>query len=153
MTRRGVLFLAACSLAWSAGSEPLVGRWLLKSQRISGHETPSRPLALEIRPADDALTFEYSVPASNARAVSLRFAARLDGTPGDIKDAQGRKIGTAKVLRTGVGEYSVTLEGPNRPTASGRMRLSSDGKTLTCESDASAPGGAPTHTVQTFARQ
>jgi hypothetical protein len=70
-----------------------------------------------------------------------------------VKDAQGRKIGTAKVMRGGALEYLVTLEGPNRPTASGRMKLSADRGTLVCDSDSVAPGGAKTHTVQVFTRQ
>lgn len=153
MTRRAFLLLAACSLAWSADPEPLVGKWRLKSQQVSGKEMESRPLTLEIRPAAGALEFVYSVPESNSMVVSLRFAVRLDGTAGDVKDAQGRKIGTAKVGRMGAGEYSMTLEGPHRPTASGKMKLSADGKSLVCESDAAAAGGGHIHTVQTFVRQ
>jgi len=154
MTRRGFLSIAVCGLAQSASPapEPLVGKWLLKSQQVSGQDIASRPLTLEIRPVGDALEFEYSVTLNNSRVVSLRFVAKLDGSPGDIKDAQGRKIGTAKVARASAGEYSVILEGPNRPTASGKMKLSADRKTLVCESDSAAPGGK-THTVQIFARQ
>lgn len=151
MRRYALLFLMMAAI--SAAADPLAGKWLLTSQQISGQDAASRPLTLEIRPLGNALEFEYSVPLKNSRVVSLRFVARLDGSPGDIKDARDRKIGTAKVLRNGAGEYSVLLEGPNRPTASGKMKLSADGKTLTCTSDSTAPGGARTHTVQIFARQ
>ncbi len=150
---RWAAFLIAGAMFAAAAPEPLVGKWLLKSQQISGQDATSRPLTLEVRPVGDALEFEYSVTLNNSRVVSLRFVAKLDGSPGDIKDAQGRKIGTAKVARASAGEYSVILEGANRPTASGKMRLSADSKTLACESDSSAPGGAKTHTVQTFSRQ
>jgi hypothetical protein len=153
MTRRGFLLLALCAMAHSAAVESLVGKWLLKNQQVSGQDAPSRPLTLEIRPVGDALEFEYSVALNNARVVSLRFVARLDGSPGDIQDARGQKIGVAKVQRAKAGEYSVNLEGPNRPAASGRMKLSADQKTLTCESDSTAPGGGKTHTVQVFIRQ
>jgi hypothetical protein len=141
------------ALLASAADEPLAGRWLLKSQQVSGQETASRPLTLEIRPVGNAFEFEYSVPLNASKAVSLRFVARVDGSPGEIKDALDRKIGTAKVLRGNALEYSLTLEGPNRPTASGKMKLSADRRTLVCESDSTAPGGAKTHTVQVFARQ
>ena len=47
----------------------------------------------------------------------------------------------------------MTLGGPNRPTASGKMKLTADGKTLVCESDSATPGGVKTHTVQVFTRQ
>jgi hypothetical protein len=150
---RGATFLALTMLVASAAVDPLVGRWLLKSQQVSGQDTPLRPLNLDIRPIGDALEFEYSVPANASRTVSLRFVARLDGSASDVKDAQGRKIGTAKVLRASALEYSLTLEGPNRPTASGKMKLSSDRRTLECDSDSVGPGGAKTHTVQVFARQ
>jgi hypothetical protein len=146
-------FLILGTLPASAAGEPLVGRWLLKSQQVSGQESAARPLTLDIRPVGDAFEFEYSVPLNQSRTVSLRFVARLDGTAGEVKDAQGRKIGTAKVMRGGALEYLVTLEGPNRPTASGRMKLSADRGTLVCDSDSVAPGGAKTHTVQVFTRQ
>ena len=152
MTRRWFLLLAL-ALPASAAPEPLVGKWLLKSQEVSGKETPSRPLTLDIRPQGDALEFEYSVTIGNSRTVSLRFVARLDGSPADVKDAQGAKIGSAKVLRGKPLEYSLTLEGPNRPSASGKMTVSADRKTLVCESDSTAPGGARMHTVQVFSRQ
>lgn len=150
---RWAVFPMVGMLAASAAVEPLVGRWLLKSQQVSGQETPSRPLTLEIRPAGDAFEFEYSVPLNSSKAVSLRFVARLDGSASDVKDAQGRKIGTARVSRGNALEYSLMLEGPNRPTASGKMKLSADRTMLVCESDSVAPGGAKTHTTQVFARQ
>lgn len=152
MTRRGWL-LVALGCAFAATPEALVGKWLLKSQQVGGQDAAGRPLTLEIRPVGEAFEFEYSVALNNSRVVSLRFVARLDGSPGDIKDARGQKIGTAKLRRAGAGEYAVNLEGPQRPTASGKMKLSGDGKTLTCESDSVAPGGAKTHTVQVFGRQ
>jgi hypothetical protein len=150
---RRLTFLIAGTLLASAAVEPLVGRWLLKSQQVSGQETASHPLTLDIRPMGDALEFEYSVPLNQSKAVSLRFVAHLDGSASEVKDAQGRRIGTARVLRGSALEYSLTLEGPNRPTASGKMKLSADRRTLECDSDSAAPGGAKTHTVQVFARQ
>jgi hypothetical protein len=153
MTRRGWLLVFAWLAAAAATPEALVGKWLLKSQQVGGQDVASRPLTLEVRPVGEGFEFEYSVALNNSRVVSLRFVARLDGSAGDIKDARGQKIGTAKVLRAGAGEYAVNLEGPQRPTASGKMKLSGDGKTLTCESDSIAPGGAKTHTVQVFVRQ
>jgi hypothetical protein len=150
--RMAALLMALTPLV-SGPIEPLVGKWLLKSQQVSGQETASRPLTLDIRLRGEALEFEYSVPLNNSRVVSLRFVARLDGSPSDVKDAQGRKIGMARVERVGDLEYSLFLEGPNRPTASGKMKLSTDRKTLVCESDSSPPGAAKTHTVQVFSRQ
>ena len=155
--KRTLFRLAAFALAlapiYAAAVEPLVGKWQLKSQQISGEDTALRPLTLDIRAQGEALQFEYSVPSGNSRTVSLRFVARLDGSASDIQDAQGRKIGTARLAHQGALEYSVTLEGPNRPTASGTMKLSADRKTLTCESDSAPPGAAKTHTVQIFTRE
>ena len=153
MTRRCFLTLAACTLARAAAVDPLVGKWLLKSQQVSGQETPSRPLTLEIRAVGDALEFEYSVTVNQKQEISLRFAARMDGSDAEVKNAEGRKIGTAKVSHFGPLQYLVMLEGPNRPTSSGRMTLSKDGKTLTSEADAAMPGGAKAHTTQVFERQ
>ena len=145
--------LIATALLTGAPAEPLVGRWLLKSQQISGQDTALRPLILEITAVGGAFQFEYSVPSKASKAITLSFVARLDGSASDVKDAQGRKIGTAKVARASPLEYSLILEGPNRPTASGKMKLSADRATLECDSDSVAPGGARTHTVQVFARQ
>ena len=150
---RWTALLVATALLTAAPAEPLVGRWLLKSQQISGQETALRPLILEITAVGGALQFEYSVPSKASKAITLSFAARLDGSASEVKDAQGRKIGTAKVSRAGALEYSLILEGPNRPTASGKMKLSADRATLECDADSVAPGGARTHTVQVFARQ
>jgi len=150
---RWMVLPIATALLTAAPAQPLVGRWLLRSQQISGQESALRPLLLEITAVGGALQFEYSVPSKVSKAITLSFVARLDGSASEVKDAQGRKIGTAKVLRGSALEYSLTLEGPNRPTASGRMKLSADRATLECESDSVAPGGSRTHTVQVFARQ
>ncbi|SPE42534.1 exported hypothetical protein [Candidatus Sulfopaludibacter sp. SbA3] len=145
--------LFVCILAQAFAAEPIAGKWLLKSQQVAGQETTSRPLTLRITQAGDALEFEYSVMVNQKQEVSLRFAARLDGSEADVKNSAGSKIGTAKVKRFGSSQYLVMLEGANRPTTSGRLTLSGNGKTLVSESDATAPGGAKTHTVQTFERQ
>jgi hypothetical protein len=99
------------------------------------------------------LEFEYSVAGDPKQEVSLRFAARLDGSAADVRNSEGRTIGSAKVSRAGPSQYLVTLEGPHRPTSSGRMTVSEDGRKLVSESDAVAPGGARLHTVQIFDRQ
>jgi hypothetical protein len=146
-----VMLLGAAAQAWAA--EPIAGKWILKSQQVSGRETASQPLTLRITQTADLLEFEYSVAADQKQEVSLRFAARLDGSAADVKKSDGRKIGTAKVTRAGPLQYLVTLEGPNRPTSSGKMSLTNNGKTLVSESDATAPSGVKLHTVQTFERQ
>ena len=153
MTRyaSALVVLAALAPAWAA--DPIAGTWRLKSQQVNGRETASRPLTLRITPEGEGLEFEYSVAVDQKQEVSLRFAARLDGSAADVKNSEGRKIGTARATRAGPSQYRVTLEGPNRPTSFGEMTVSSDGKQLVSESDAIAPGGAKLHTVQNFDRQ
>lgn len=146
-----LLVLASLARAWAA--DPIAGKWLLKSQQVAGQERISRPLTLRITQSGDVLEFEYSVVVNQKQEISLRFSARLDGSEADVKNSAGGKIGTAKVTRFGPWQYLVMLQGPNRPTSSGRMTVSSNGKTLVSESDATAPGGARTHTVQVFERQ
>ena len=145
--------LLLCELLQASAAEPIAGTWLLKSQQVAGQERASRPLTLRITQTGDVLEFEYSVPVNQKQEISLRFAARMDGSETDVKGPGGQKIGTAKVTRFGPSQYLVMLEGANRPTSAGRMTISSDGKTLTSEADASMPGGAKTHTTQVFARQ
>ena len=145
------IFLLATAQAWAV--EPLVGRWLLKSQEVGGQQTDADPLTLRIVQRGNEFEFGYSVPVNNIQFVSMSFASRLDGAEADVKNSQGNKIGTVKVSKAGAGIYKVVLEGPNRPSAAGTMKVSSDGKTLTSESDANVPGRGPTHTHQIFSRE
>lgn len=143
-------FMIAALQLWAA--EPLVGRWLLQSQEVGGQKTEQDPLTLRIIQKGNAYEFAYSVPVNNIQFVSMSFSPRLDGAESDVKDSQGNKIGTVKVTKSGAALYKVILQGPNRPTAVGTMAVSSDGKTLTCESDANIRGQS-VHTRQIFSRQ
>ena len=152
MSRRLAVLLLLLSVGVRA-AEPITGKWLLKSQQVNGRETASRPLTLSVDQKGNLLEFEYSVPSNQKQDVSLRFAARLDGSPADVTNSEGRKIGTARITRGGASEYLLTLEGANRPTSSGKMTVSAGGRTLVSESDATGRGGDKLHTVQTFERQ
>jgi hypothetical protein len=146
-----LLLLLSAARAWSA--EPLVGRWLLKSQEVGGNQTDTDPLTLRITQKGNAFEFAYSLPVNNIQFVSMSFSPLLDGTEADVKNSQGNKIGTVTVTKAGGSLYKVVLQGANRPTAVGTMAVSSDGKTLSCDSDANVPGKGPTHTHQVFSRQ
>jgi hypothetical protein len=146
-----VILLLAAVQAWAA--EPLVGRWLLKSQEVGGKQTDADQLTLRIVQRGNAFEFGYSLPVNDIQFVSMSFASHLDGTDAEVKNSHGEKIGTVKVTKAGGSRYKVVLEGPNRPTASGSMTVSADGKTLTCDSDANVPGRGPTHTHQVFSRE
>src|ERR1700736_6399387 len=124
--------------AWAA--EPLVGRWLLKSQDVGGQQTAADPLTLRIVQRGNTFEFGYSVPVNNIQFVSMSFASHLDGTEADGKNSQGNKIGTVKINKAGGSRYKVGLEGPNRPSSVGTMTVSADGKTLTSDSEANVPG-------------
>ena len=154
MTRYAALamFFAAVAPAWTA--EPIVGNWLLKSQQVAGRDVPvARPLALRIAQSGNALEFQYAVMVNQKQEISLRFTAPFSGAEADVKNFAGAKIGTARVTHAGASAYLVTLQGPNRPTSSGKMTVANNGKTLVSESDAVVPGGAKTHTTQVFERQ
>jgi hypothetical protein len=141
------------AFAVARGAEPLAGTWLLKSQQVAEKKSEPETLTLRIFKSGSGFEFAYSVPVNNIQFVSMQFTSRLDGTEADIKDAQGNKIGTIKINHAGASEYSVKLEGPNRPSASGKMIVSPDGKTLTSESESNVPGRGAVHTVQVFLRQ
>ena len=147
--------LATTLLAASLqAAEPIEGRWLLQSQEIGGQKTEIDQLTLRVVPKDKMLEFAYSVPVNDIQFVSLRFSAPPNGTPADVTDANGKKVGTVKVTKATATQYKIVLEGPNRPTATGSMTVSADGKTLTSQSDSKPPGQTnPTHMVQIFARQ
>src|SRR6185437_6907191 len=91
--------LLLCALLHASAAEPIAGTWLLKSQQVAGQERGSRPLTLRITQSGDVLEFEYSVTVNQKQEISLRFAARLDGSEADVKGPNGQKIGTAKVSR------------------------------------------------------
>jgi hypothetical protein len=147
----GLIFLVATTQAWAA--EPLVGLWRLVSQEVGGQKMDADSLTLRIIQTGNNLEFAYSLPVNNIQFVSMRFTSRLDGTEGEVKNAQGNKIGTVKVSKADASEYKVILQGDNRPTANGKMKVSADGKTLTCESDSKTPQQENKHTVQVFSRQ
>ena len=153
--KSAVLSLAVFLSALPAfAAEPLVGRWLLSSQEVGGQKMTASDLTLRVNSAGQGLEFAYSVPVNHVQFVSLHFSARLDGTEADMTNGNGQKIGTVKVVKSGASAYRIVIAGPNRPTASGTMTVSADGKTLKSESD-SMPSGrsAPVHTVQVFSRQ
>jgi hypothetical protein len=158
MTRASVRVIGFIIVLFSVipiqAAEPLSGRWLLVSQEIGGQKKPAEELMLRINPAGKAFEFAYSVPVNDIQFVSLKFSARLDGSEADVMNANGQKIGTVKVTKSGALQYKIILQGQNRPTASGTMTISADGKTLRSESDSSGRGQAGLiHTVQIFARQ
>jgi hypothetical protein len=146
-----VILLLAAAQAWAV--EPLVGRWLLKSQEVGGQQTDADKLTLRIVQRGNAFEFGYSLPVNDIQFVSMSFASHLDGAEADVKNSQGNKIGTVKVSKAGASLYRVILEGPNRPSAIGTMAVSADAKTLTCDSDANVPGKGPIHTHQIFSRE
>ena len=157
MKRSSILSIAlilALPATRALAADPLVGRWLLVSQEIDGHKSEISELTLRIEAAGQALEFAYSVPVNNIQFVSLRFTARPDGTETNVTNANGQKIGTAKVTKASASQYRVIVEGPNKPTATSTATVSADGKTLTWQSEAKQPGqAAATHMTQVFSRQ
>ena len=153
-TIRGIGLVIMLSAGSARAAEPLLGRWLLVSQEVGGQKTEVDELTLRVIPTGQTLEFAYSVPVNNIQFVSLRFAARPDGTEADVTNANGKKVGTVKVTKSGAAQYKIVLQGQNKPTASGTMTVSADGKTLTSESESKQPGqSAVTRMVQVFARQ
>ena len=119
------------------------------SQVINGQKVDSDPLMLRIYKSGDALEFAYSVPVNNIFFVSTTFTSvHLDGSESDVNDARGKKVGTVKITKAAPSEYKAVLQGPNRPTASSKLTVSTDGKTLTSES-----GAGTSAAVQVFSRQ
>lgn len=147
--------LVFCTLALAAliaaQPEPLVGTWHLQQQEINGEATQVQPLTLRITQDGDRLAFAFSVPVNDVYFVSMSYTLRLDGTDADIKNGRSEKIGTIQMKSDGPSQYKLAMKGPNRPDTSGKLTVSSDGKTLTSEAD-SMPAGRPVHSKQVFAR-
>jgi hypothetical protein len=149
------LGLAIVLLAGPArAAEPLLGRWLLVSQEVGGQKTEIDKLTLRIVMRGQTLEFGYSVPVNDIQFVSLRFAARPDGSEADVTNANGQKIGTAKVTKSSDLQYRLVIQGQNKPTATGTMTVSADHKTLTWDSESKQPGRSTvTRTIQVYSRQ
>ena len=153
LLRTILLLWLFASLKMRAADEPLIGTWKLTSQKINGQNISTEALTLRIYKSGEGLEFAYSVPINNVHLVSARFTSvHLDGASSDVKDAQGNKVGTVKITKTGGSEYKAVIEGPNRPTAFAKMTVSADRKTLTSDSNANVPGKGETTTLQTFLR-
>lgn len=144
-----IAFQALLVHAWAA--EPLVGIWHLERQELNGEKTDAQPLILRISQEGDGLTFAFSLPVNQVYIIGTSYTVRLDGTAADIKNAKGEKIGTIKMTVDGVSQYKFIMEGPNRPESSGKLTVSSDGKTLTSESE-TAQAGRSVHSKQLFSR-
>jgi len=152
--RLRILGLALILAGALPAAEPLLGRWLLVGQEIGGQKMPVEEMLLRINAAGPALEFAYSVPLNNIQFVAVHYIARPDGTETDVTGSNGKKMGTVRVTKAGALQYKTLLQGPNKPTASGTLTVSADGKTLTAVSE-SRPAGQSTATrmVQVFARQ
>lgn len=143
------LFLLPPSVVHAA--EPLVGIWRLQTQEINGEKSNTDPLTLQVTQSGDAYTFAFSVPIDDIYFVTLSYTLRLDGSDAEIKNANGDKIGTIQMRRSGAGQYALTMKGPNRPDSRGTLKIAGDGKTLVSESDATQ-AGRNLHSKQTFGR-
>ena len=153
MKRVLVMFAALGVLAAAvyAAQEPLLGTWRLDRQEVNGAATNAEPLTLKVSQAGDKLAFAFSVPVNNVYFVSMTYTLKLGGSDADVKNSQGEKIGTIQMSAGGASQYKLVLKGPNRPDSSGKLTVSSDGKTLTSEADTMQAGRA-VHSKQFFSR-
>jgi|GEM_PF-5546895 len=135
------LLLAVVASGWAA--EPLVGTWQLDHQELNGQKKETEPVTLRISPDGDKYLFAFSVPVNNIDFVSMTYAAKLDGTEAEVKNARGVKVGTVQITNAGSSHYKVVLKGENRPESTALLIVSGNGNTLTSESS---------HLVQTFSR-
>ena len=132
-------------------AEPLVGLWRLQSQEINGTATEFEPLTLQISQNGDRLRFAFSVPLPEIFFVTMSYTLRLDGSSADIMNGNNQRVGTIQMTRSGPRQYVLTMKGQNRPDSQGTLTISSDGKTLVSESDATQAGRSA-HSKQIFAR-
>ncbi len=94
-----ILFGIVVGQAWAV--EPLAGVWRLERQELNGVPTNVEPLTLKIAPSGDQYAFAFSVPVNKVYFVSMSYTVRLDGTEADVKNAQGEKVGTVRILKPG----------------------------------------------------
>ena len=98
------------------------------------------------------MTFAFSAPMPEIDFVTMIAHAALGRTQrADITNGTVRKSDRSQMIRSGAGQYKLTMKGPNKPDAQGKLTVSVDGKTLISESDATR-SGISVHSKQTFAR-
>jgi len=153
MRRTSIILVALIVVATGAcaATEPLLGTWRLDRQELNGAATNPEPLTLKVSQAGDQFAFAFSVPVNDVYFVSMTYTLKLDGSDADVKNSQGQKIGTIQMRSGGPSQYKLLLKGPNRPDSSGKLTVSSDGKTLTSEADTMQAGRA-VHSKQFFSR-
>jgi len=153
-----VLLLSAAiaigAMAASAAPNPLIGTWRLDSQEVNGQTSNPQPLTLKISEAGDKLAFAFSVPVNKVYFVSMSYTVKVDGSEAEIKNASGEKIGTIQISALAPSEYKVVMKGPNRPDSSGKLIVSTDGRTLISEQNTmqGGPTGRSIHSKQLFSR-
>jgi hypothetical protein len=155
--RRALVMPAALVLLAAgayAAQEPVVGTWRLDRQEVNGAQINSEPLTMKVSQAGDKLSFAFSVPVNNVYFVSMTYTVKLDGSEAEVDNSRGEKIGTIQMTPGGPSQYKMILKGPNRPDSTGKLTVSSDGKTLTSESDTAqaGQGGRSIHSKQFFSR-
>ena len=149
-TSVAVLLLVGALPAWAA--EPIIGTWKMTKQEVNGQAVQGDALILRVRDLNNQVEFAYSTPINDVYFVGTKFTVKLDGSPGDVTDSKGNKVGAVKISKSGNSAYKITLTGANRPAATGTMTVSADGKTLVSESDATVPGKGNNHARQEFTR-
>jgi hypothetical protein len=147
----GFVVVATLPLIAAPPPEPLVGTWRLQSQEINGEAVKFEPLTLKVTQSGDRLAFAFSVPVNDIYFVSMSYTLRLDGTAADVTNGRGEKVGSIQMKSDGPSQYKLTLKGPNRPDSSGKLIVSSDGKSLTSEAE-STQGGRTVRSKQVYSR-
>ena len=146
----GLAFVLLLPLA-AAAPEPLVGTWRLERQEINGEKVNFEPLTLKVSQSGGQLTFAFSVPVNNVYFVSMSYSLTLNNGEADIKNGRGEKVGTIQMKTDGPAQYRLVMKGSNRPNSSGKLVVSSDGKSLTSDADSEQSGHA-VHSTQVFSR-
>src|SRR5262249_9214321 len=102
-------------------AEGLVGIWRLERQEINGQPGDTDPLALKVSQSGDTFSFTFSVLINEIYVVSLKYTARVDGSPADIKTGSDDKVGTVQMTRSGANQFTFIMKGPNRPDSRGEL--------------------------------
>jgi hypothetical protein len=144
--------LGLLSAARTFAEEPICGKWLMIYQKVGDMKDMPKPVpGIKITQNGTALRFEYTTGIEEK--TYLTFNPHMDGSPADMLNERGDKVGTARLTKSGA-VYTLIFEKRNGTQEPGKISLSQDGKLLTMESEASVPdhGPGPTHIIQQFAR-
>src|SRR5262245_13878604 len=117
----------------SPKNDPWAGKWKFDAEQSKLHAPPAKEEIVTAEPTGaDHMTVKYTISgtAADGSAISEIYDGRADGTPYPLI-VDGKEVAKIIYHRDSVNQYSSESTSEGGGTATGRVTLSTDGKTIT----------------------